>query len=101
MDLITVVLVLCVSCGRACQTAISMGFGVAKLIIKQFQEKDLKTVFHAMSRLLACFPSFVVVDAKYSMGFSTFREFVQMKEGLWLADKNAVPGMLRFHIHAG
>ena len=27
----------------------------------------------------------------------TFREYVQMREGLWLADKNAAPGMSRMN----
>jgi hypothetical protein len=31
------------------------------------------------------------------MGFVTFQEYLQMREGLWLADKNAVPGMGRIN----
>ena len=40
---------------------------------------------------------FLLAHRKYYMGFATFREYVQMREGLWLADKNAVPGMSKLN----
>ncbi len=39
----------------------------------------------------------VVCAYRYSMGFITFQEYVQLREGLWLADKNAVPSMSRIN----
>lgn len=41
--------------------------------------------------------AFVFGERKYGMNrpYPKFQEWLAMREGLWLADKNAVPGMSR------
>lgn len=70
---------------------------VAKLIIKQLQQKNLEIGVPTPAGGSKPYPMFLIERAALHTRMMTFKQFVETMEGLWLSDRNALPGMSKIN----